>query len=679
MTETEIATVETTSLASPTSAPTGRRIFEAVVVSVLMAAVGWSVYRQGFDLDHDGLWLLGSSRLLQSGHLYRDFEPGDGPLNYWILAPLLWLQTKYAALALLRTITLVGASVGGMWWLRRRGVGVAAWAWPAALVALGPIDPPELWLVLGVFLVLSRWRGSAAAMGALLLSSLALDPAVAIATLVFATAAHFAREGEDRGNPATFAAGAVGIGLVLVLIPLIGGEWTGFVRNTFVHPWRTLFDHLHPSQLGGWWQSLRHGPWIHDSFAEVGTGEILDPVWPGQFFLHRWSLRGLALLVFVGAPALTWVHRRNRPWLWLCAAVSVVAPWIYLVHGDVPSLRQAGLVVTALWWVTPTAKGRRPKLRPLLLGLLLLPLTGEQLWLSARIDRPELAEFRRAGVFASQERQLRLEEFFHRIEGALDRPIVIWPQQAGLHLIYGAEPALPYLRMTGLHLAPDTRAHALVAADPQVILLAQNWSSTAQRFRTEDPLLWTALRDRYRIAGWLRGRTDRFRLLVRMEEEESFETLPLNKRLPLVELTVSNDLSPALRRDLTIGQSFRTAGRDLSGVVVKWSTRGKDLHFEVRVRVWQKLGTEFDTLLTAHTTTVEVPGDGARSFLRLEVPETRNAELAVTLELRDDLTDELRLYWHRHDEGDADLDLFPEGAALLDLQPTDADLYFSAY
>jgi hypothetical protein len=651
------------------------------LAGLVLGLVGWSLYRQGMDLGGDGAWLLGADRLLHGARLYRDLDPGDGPLRYWVLSPFLALRHDFSALTLLRSLALALTGALGLAWARTHGVGRWRWAWPVLLLALGPLDLPGAMLLGGVLVLVSHRREAAAALGALCVLSLGLDPRVAVAMGILAAGAHFARTPQERDGAGRFALGAAGAAAFLLLTGVLGGSLDSMLRNTFVHPWWRLQQHFLEGGALHWWHTLLRGERVQSALAFLSTGESLQSFGTWQEFLHRWAWRGLALLSVLGGGFLAVLLRNVRRGLALGLSLSAVAVWLLVADGDVAAMALAALLVFA---GAVISLGMRPgsiaaRLAVLAFCVVALPLGAERLWLATRIDRPELARYDRAGVDVARERGHRLQEFFDRIQPALTRPVVVWPDQAGLYFLYDALPAVPQLGLTGLDLAPGTRSESLIRSDPEVVILAQNWNTPAQRLRAEDPPLWSTLRNRYRVAGWLRGRTDRLRLLVRMKETESRETLPLERQLPLVELSVSNDVSPALRKNLTVGQSFTTGDEDLTGVMFKWKTTGKNLKFDVKVRVWQKRGAEFDALLSSSVVNIEVPEDGARSYIRLEVPNTRHLELAVTLEPMDDLQDEVRLVWHRHDLGGVDVDFYPQGSALLDLHETDADLYFSAY
>lgn len=657
----------------------GAALLEALVVAALAFVVGLSFFRQGIDLGSDGLWLLGTDGLVKGRGLYGALETGDGPARYWWLAPFYLLRDDAGALALLRAAGLALAGGLSVAWLRHEGVGRVRWLAPLGLFALTPADPGlGLLLLTALLLALRPRRTLDAALGMLLVAALALDLRWAGAVSILLVVDLGARR--PPRNIAELGLGILG-GLVLFLVAVPAtGELAAVLRNSFVHPWHRLGQHFAESGASRWWETLHDGLWVHVPYSGLGTGESLQPLVPGHAALRAGAFRGMTL-VGLTVPLLFFVRHLRRPVPRSTAlAVLLSSAWILLSRGDAPALTAAYALPWLLLLREQRNLGRRVGAALLVVASLAwLPLVLEAGWLSTRVDRPELTNWPRAGVDVAEERQLRLEEFFSRLGPATSRPMVIWPDQAGLHQLFDIPPAVPYVQLGGLDLPDGTRSEALVQADPQVVLLAQSWSLTAQALRAEDPVLWSTVRERFRVAGWLRGRTDRLRLLVRMEPDQSLATLSLAQRLPLVELTVTNETSPALRRDLTIGQSFHTGDQDLEGFVVRWSTDGTNLEFPVRVRVWQKTGQEFDALLSARTVRIEVPGDGARSFVRMPVEETSNLELAITLEVTAAPPQEVRLQWHRHDVGGQDVDLFEDGSALLNLEPVDADLYFVLY
>lgn len=668
-----------TAPSSPADRTRLRGWVEALVAGGLAFLVGLSFYRQGLDLGADGTWLLGARELVGGGGLYDALEPGDGPLRYWLLAPFLLVSEKAGALALLRALGLGLAGGLSVAWLAREGVGRLRWLAPVGLFALTPADP-GLGLLLAAAL-LTLWRsekGATVGQGLLLVLALALDLRWAGAVLLILLLGRPPRR--DGLRPTELLLGLLaGAALLLLLVPATG-PLAAVARNTFEHPWYRLTQHFADAGAGRWWSTLQSGLWVHLPFAGLGTGEELAPLLPGHAALRAWSFRLMTALTLLLPLVLLFLHRHRPRSRALAVATLATSAWILLSRGDAPALTAAfALPWLLLLLTTVDLSPRVGRALVTVAGLVLLPLAVEAGWLSLRIGRPELEHWPRAGVAVARERQERLEEFFSRVQPATERPMVIWPEQAGLHPVFEVPTALPYVTLGGLDLPAGTRSRALVDADPQVVILAQSWTLTAQAMRSRDPLLWDSLRERYRIAGWLRGRTDRLRLLVRLEPDQSLQTLLLPQQLPLLELTVANESSPAMRRNLTVGQSFRLGDRDLEGFAVRWSTEGTDLEFPVRVRVWQRRGQEFDALLSARSVRVTVAGDGARSFVRMPVEETANLEIALTLEVRTAPTDEVRLRWHRHDVGDQDVDTFPEGTALLNLEPIDADLYLVVY
>lgn len=654
-------------------------LVEIVLVAVLGFAVGLSFYRQGIDLGSDGLWLLGTRDLVGGGGIYGALETGDGPLRYWGLAPFYLARPDAGALSLLRAVGLALAGSLSVTWLRYEGLGRRRWLAPVGLFALTPADPGlGLLLAAGLVLTLPPRRILDTLLGLLFVAAMLVDLRWGGAVLIL-LAADLAGGRSARGWPELGLGLLGGAALFLLLVPA-SGELSAVLRNGFVHPWYRLTEHFAASGATRWWRTLHDGLWVHVPYSGLDTGENLEPVLPAHATLRAGAFRLMTLVGLAGPALLVLRHLRRPGRRRLALAVLLSSTWILLSKGDAPALTAAFALPWLLLLREHEGLGRRTGGAVLAVAVLAwLPLGLEAGWLSTRLDRPQLQTWPRAGVDVAEERELRLEEFFSRLGPATNRPMVIWPAQAGLHEIFDIPTAVRYVQLGGLDLPAGTRAEALVEADPQVVLLAQSWSLTAQALRGENPALWNTLRERYRVAGWLRGRTDRLRLLVRMEPDQSLQTLPLAQRLPLVELTVTNESSPALRKDLTIGQSFRTGDHDLEGFVVRWSTTGTNLEFPVRVRVWQKLGREFDALLSARTVRIEVPGDGARSFVRMPVEETSHKELAITLEVTAAPPQEVRLQWHRHDVGRQDVDLFEEGTAVLNLEPVDADLYFVLY
>jgi hypothetical protein len=154
--------------------------------------------------------------------------------------------------------------------------------------------------------------------------------------------------------------------------------------------------------------------------------------------------------------------------------------------------------------------------------------------------------------------------------------------------------------------------------------------------------------------------------------------LTLPQRLPDVEQSVGNGVSPALRSNYEIGQSFRVGPRDLEGFAVRWRTDADSLTVGVRIRIWKWENGGWNRLMEIYELEVPIRGDFDRSFLRFgPVEDSAGQLLAITFELKEDPGPELRFVWH--DEKDGAPDLYPEGAALVELKPQDADLYFFSW
>jgi hypothetical protein len=199
--------------------------------------------------------------------------------------------------------------------------------------------------------------------------------------------------------------------------------------------------------------------------------------------------------------------------------------------------------------------------------------------------------------------------------------------------------------------------------------------------RRAAPTLWAYLRQHYRVQDNLAESPDPFRVLARAPGGYTeILTLPLAQRLADIEQAVANDAGPALRPEMTVGQSFPVGPLDLAGFAVRWRTRGTNVALRLRVGVWQEYGGGFDTLLEFFDVDVTVAGDLDRSYLRLTpVAGTAATTVAVTLELIEPARDEVRPMWHRHGASSATQDLFPEGSALVGMAPVAADLWFYAY
>jgi hypothetical protein len=168
-------------------------------------------------------------------------------------------------------------------------------------------------------------------------------------------------------------------------------------------------------------------------------------------------------------------------------------------------------------------------------------------------------------------------------------------------------------------------------------------------------------------------------LNLRAFERGGNEDDPLAARLPRVEAIVAGEveeLSPALRNDLAIGQSFRIAEDDLRGFAIRLVTSADSVPVRLRARLWEKPGSEYNSLLAARTLELVARRDQPMHWVNFPVVDTVDRNLALVFETMETPKGEVRFAWNE----DAGIgDVYPWGSAMLDLDEVDADLVILIY
>ena len=673
---------------SPAREPSARReILLAAAAALVVFAASLGLRRQGLDLLEDGQWLLSAWVLERGGHLYREIFTRQGPLDAHLLRTLFAVAgTKAASLALLKAAVdglAAGALLAGT---RRLGAGRWAWLAPLGVLALGPFPPRfTLVLVAAVILVVAKRRGGIVLAGLLAgLGALGGVDSLALVLLLVIFAPRPSRSWLFRGAVALPLLVALAAGLAQGTLPAavdqVVGGWTARLGDQL--------ERVPPTRLVHTLVSAEAAP---SPFTLLKTGETLDPILPGAAILHAWSWRlRLLMLAVVGI----WAWRRRARWGGPAQALMVMtlAPWMgLLLRGDARFVDAAWL--GALVFLPPLLAvwGHRPAFGRFAL-LLLLPvlLWGPALiedgWLLVHAHRPGLQEWPRstAGIALSRETIDSLDALFAQLPrnpSQPEEPILVWPASPGLNFLLGAPPAVPQTLLLPERVRhPEALLARLQEAAPRLVLLGLSWDFTGRRIDELAPGCWDHLREHYRVLGNLAQGTVKLRILQRLAGEESAEQLPLPQRLPDVEQTVANGASPALRHDFEVGQSLLVGDRDLEGFAVRWRTKAKDVTVPLRIRIWMQRRQGWDSLAEQYDVDVKIPGDLHRSYIHFPtVAESAHHMVAITFETREDLDFDVRLLWHRHGLTDAPIDFYPEGTALVEMEPVQADLYFMSW
>jgi hypothetical protein len=625
-------------------------------VGAIWAIVGLLRFDQGLDLATRGLWVLGASLEANGSPVHGVINTGDGPLPYLVLGT--WMRLfgeSFLAAAHLQTLLHVVLAVGVAVWTFPRGVWAIALG-QLALLAAAPLPFAALWALLALLsgAVLPERARPALVCGLLSAGLLSVDAAWFLVAALCGLLLH-------RKNLRPLAIGFAAGMAMTVAHALASGAVGPTLTNAFVGPWSAVAG----DGFGRLFTTLTSGAWLPLPFAGLATGEVAVPAWPGHGFLRSWGLRLLGTWV-LASPLLLWWKSRNSPAAWLATAAAILV----LLRGDVPGMIAAG-TVCGLAWTTITAPTLRPAL--IVMALALLVPAAENAWLVAQSGRPSLERWDsdRVGVRLAATRARSLQTAIRELHLHADQPALIWPDLAGLHFLLDSRPVVPDLRPGN-----DIRtAEALRASPAPIVLIAPHRELLPQHLERSHPETTTELRRNYR----LRGAMPAGGLNLRAFQRGGSESDPLASRLPRIEAIVANEiqeLSPALRDDLAIGQSFRIEDDDLRGFAIRLVTTADSVDVRLRARLWEKPGSEYNSLLAARTLEVVARRDQPMHWVNFPVSDSAGRNLALVFETMETPRGEIRFAWSE----DAVLgDVYPYGSAMLDLDEVDADLVILIY
>ena len=679
-----------------------------LVVALAVAAGSSAALHQGFDLVAHGAPLLAARQLMEGTAAGAATTPlADVLLAGWLLLA----GAKVSALALSNTILTALAAGLGCWLLWPRAGVAGGIAWGVVCLAAAPV-PLALGIALAVAVAFEAMPSSSASsrassgesssdssatstdasaanasitaprralVGAGWVLIASLDPRLGIAMLPLVLFAVPRAAWTSRA----FAGAIVAAAVVVLLVGWVAVGPGANLTRAVVEPIRSLGERVMTGEALRFARTAFVGMWLSQPFGGwAPTGETLAAAWPGHGELRATALRIVAFVPWIG---LAWQWRIARKpsttsspsrHAHLAAALFAVAALSLLVRGDVNGLR-AAMLPASLALIVALATARRTWIGAGLVAVLALPLAAETLWLSAHAGRSTLATWEdpRGGVLLAQSRVSRWDEIRRQLVPRAGELALIWPTNPGLHWMLGTTPLTPDDARSGGVESDRRVAAALAQSTPRLVLLGQDEAVLGHRLIATKPRTWAYLRDRHRLAGQIRVEHTDFRLFLPYDGQSAD---PLAQRLPMVELTLAGELSPALRQGFQVGQSFRMGSRDLEGFAVRARTRSQQLSVDIRIQVWQRGAGGFDTALLSERVSTTVAGDGSLLWFRAAVPATAHQDLAITLELRNEIAEEIRLDWYVHDEAH-EVDFYPEGTALLGLTPVAADLYFLVY
>jgi hypothetical protein len=631
--------------------------------AILAGAIGlaWAVFGglrfdQGLDLVSQGLWVLGASFEAGGSPVHGVIDTGDGPLPYLLLGT--WMRLfgeSFIAAARVQMVLHVAIAVCTVIWTRRHGPWAVALG-QLALLAAAPLPFPAAWAFLSLLLgaTLPERARPAMVCGFLAAGLVTLDSAWFLVAAFCAALLH-------RRAIRSLANGfALGVATILVQA-LASGSVGPTLVNAFAGPWTGPAGY----EFGRVFTTLVSGAWLHLPFAGLATGEIPGPTWPAHEILRSTGLRLLGGWT-LASPLLLWWKLRNAPASWIATAAAL----LLLMRGDVPGIVIAG-AVCGLAWANACSRDLRPALAVMTLALL-VP-AAENSWLAARSGRPTLErwESERVGVRLTPARSASLQTAVRELHLHADQPALVWPDLPGLHFLLDSRPVVPELRP-----GRDARtAEALRASPAPVVLIAPSRDLLPQHLERSHPETSTELRRNYRLRGAMPAGGLNLRAFQRGGSEDD----PLAARLPRIESIVANDvqeLSPALRNDLAIGQSFRIEDDDLRGFAIRLVTTSDSVNVRLRARLWEKPGSEYNSLLAARTLEIVARRDQPMHWVNFPVTDTAGRNLALVFEAMETPLGEVRFAWNE----DATLgDVYPYGSAMLDLEEVDADLVILVY
>jgi hypothetical protein len=211
-----------------------------------------------------------------------------------------------------------------------------------------------------------------------------------------------------------------------------------------------------------------------------------------------------------------------------------------------------------------------------------------------------------------------------------------------------------------------------------VVLFAPHPSLLPQELERNLPATATELRGNYRLRGALPAGG----LNLRAYQKGGSADDPLVAFLPRVEIMVADgaqELSPALRDDLAVGQSFRFEGDDIRGFAIRLVTSADSIPVRMRARLWERPGVEYNSLLEARTLELVARRDQPMHWVDYPVADSAGRDLALVFETMETPLGDVRFAWHEDASESGIGDVYPWGNALLDLEPVDADLIILIY
>jgi hypothetical protein len=432
---------------------------------------------------------------------------------------------------------------------------------------------------------------------------------------------------------------------------------------------------------------------MNTAFSQVFTGEHLGPAWPGHVGLRVAAIQMIAGLVFA-VPFLAFIARRQAVDTRMGSLFALaLSSWVVILwRSDVAHVFAAfyGTLFVAVCLLGVIRLARIPVV---LLGVVFLvaamaPLAGERLWLVTHANRSSLIQWDRptAEIAMAKGRHETIERVLATLDAGNESPTIGWPAQPGLAFLSGRPLATRQVTL----LSGSVRDEASVIADlhksgPEQLVLGRAAGLTPGARSVDElaPSIWTYLRSNYFVELQIADGAEGFQVIRNAGRNGvDLESLPLERRLPGTSQLVKNAQTPPLSPGVVISQVFRVGGIDLRGIVLLFATTGTlPTEMDMEIEIEELLAGGRSQSLAVFRSRVPLDQNAQPRTLAFPViPRTAGKMIVLKLSATLDSGHEVRLLWHdpRADKGKP-VDYYPEGHALLNGRPVDADLFFISY
>ena len=674
-----------------------------LLLFLVPALLNYHVERQGFNYLDDGLWLLGARTIAEGGILYRDIFTIYGPVKFYILLPFFWLFGESILALVVLKATFAGClSIIGFLLSRRFNAGKHAWLIPISVVALGPICPRYVCLI--VFTAIYAYRLSSSvhplknglhvglAWGLIALFGLDMLVSGALIVLGGAVYAHLIRPDQFQNSLRRFVGVLAGLTIMFLLSAIVAAV-NGTLYLAF---WDTIYCPIAYSS-----NHIRHN--LADSFlpqhelrtvfSNVYTGEILDSVWPGQNWMRAVAVCSMAAIILT-APLLAFFTRRlvREPRVGSLLGLAL-ASWVtFLWRSDlahvIPAFYGSLLLMVHLLGLLPRNRCPIAVLGFFLVIVILAPFGGERIWLATHANRSSLIYWDRpnAKISIAKDRHHVIERVLESLDSENNGPTIGWPAHPGFVFLSGRPLATPQVTLLSGSIREESSVvRDLRASEPLQLIIGRvaGLAPGARNMQSLAPKIWTHLRTHYFIEHELADGPEGFRVIRHIRKSGyEMDDIPLERRLPGTTQLVRNSQSPPLKPGVVISQVFRVGGLDLHGVVLMIAAKGPLpvlLDMEIEIEELSSV-SHSRPLARFHAS---IPLEQSIQYRNLSFPAvagTADKTIVMHITANTSPDHEIRLFWHDQsmEEGKR-VDYLPNGYALVNRQTVEADIYFVSY